>query len=413
MATFTTLSIISSSVWVVLAGYVLLFRIRSKQSRIFNLLVLACLILSGASVFLYSSRDAETVWFWNHVTAASWDVIIALGMLLVLYFYYDDAYPGHLRVLAIAVPAAIFLYRAITSSTMAREYVAGPYGNYPVHAISNPWFYLYLLYCLQFIVVNYYYLLKKFRSSCKKRVRTQAMVYIFAVTIPMAFATYFEILSPSFGLTKIPAIGHLALLPYLFIVLFAMTRYRMMRIDIPFTSNMIMRNIDSLVMLFNEKGELTSINKRGLDMLELGDADMDTYRFDDIFVEKEKVNTLISEISDWNDPIISEDLALRNGEGSAVPMHVTIGIIVDEFGDRIGCVVTGSKIEVLDSAQKRFGITEREKTILVHLLEGNEYEAIADKLCISVFTVKNHMHNIYQKTGAMNRAELLKVCFVR
>jgi DNA-binding CsgD family transcriptional regulator len=55
---------------------------------------------------------------------------------------------------------------------------------------------------------------------------------------------------------------------------------------------------------------------------------------------------------------------------------------------------------------ERFGISEREGEVAAALLEGLGNAAIADKLCISVRTVENHLHRIYQKTGIGNRLQL-------
>jgi DNA-binding CsgD family transcriptional regulator len=52
-------------------------------------------------------------------------------------------------------------------------------------------------------------------------------------------------------------------------------------------------------------------------------------------------------------------------------------------------------------------LTERESEIVGLLSQGLANKEIADKLCISPATVKNHIYNIYQKTGVKSRVELL------
>ena len=51
-------------------------------------------------------------------------------------------------------------------------------------------------------------------------------------------------------------------------------------------------------------------------------------------------------------------------------------------------------------------LTTREKEILGLLLEGWRNQDIAERLGLSPNTVKNHVYNLYQKTGAANRVEL-------
>ena len=52
-------------------------------------------------------------------------------------------------------------------------------------------------------------------------------------------------------------------------------------------------------------------------------------------------------------------------------------------------------------------ITPREADILMLLAEGKLTKEIALRLNISVETVKKHLRNIYQKTGATNKIEAL------
>ncbi len=57
----------------------------------------------------------------------------------------------------------------------------------------------------------------------------------------------------------------------------------------------------------------------------------------------------------------------------------------------------------------KYDITDREKEIIINLLTGLVNKEIAGALNISNITVKNHIYNIYQKTGAQNKLELLKL----
>ncbi|GAA4739244.1 response regulator transcription factor [Flavisolibacter ginsenosidimutans] len=52
-------------------------------------------------------------------------------------------------------------------------------------------------------------------------------------------------------------------------------------------------------------------------------------------------------------------------------------------------------------------ITPRETEILTLMAEGALNKQIASRLGISTETVKKHLRNIYQKTGAQNKIEAL------
>ncbi len=65
---------------------------------------------------------------------------------------------------------------------------------------------------------------------------------------------------------------------------------------------------------------------------------------------------------------------------------------------------------VSEPFMRHYGITLREKEIVELLLEGLSNKEIGAKLFISPATVRNHLHNIFDKTGVSSRIELLKLC---
>jgi len=66
-------------------------------------------------------------------------------------------------------------------------------------------------------------------------------------------------------------------------------------------------------------------------------------------------------------------------------------------------------INAYDEMIRRFGISRRECEILELLVHGRESKEIAGQLFISVNTVRNHVHNIYQKTGAKSKVQLINI----
>lgn len=62
--------------------------------------------------------------------------------------------------------------------------------------------------------------------------------------------------------------------------------------------------------------------------------------------------------------------------------------------------------ENLNSFFNKYNITQREKEVILLLLKGKRLNDIEKDLFISYHTVKNHVHNIYQKLGIRNRLQL-------
>ena len=55
----------------------------------------------------------------------------------------------------------------------------------------------------------------------------------------------------------------------------------------------------------------------------------------------------------------------------------------------------------------RYGITDREREIILKVVQGKSNADIASELFISLATVKTHLHNIYKKIGVDSRYDLL------
>lgn len=58
-------------------------------------------------------------------------------------------------------------------------------------------------------------------------------------------------------------------------------------------------------------------------------------------------------------------------------------------------------------------LTDRERQVLRLVAEGCTNEEIAGLLCISIFTVQNHVQNILRKLNARNRTQAGAIYFQR
>jgi DNA-binding NarL/FixJ family response regulator len=61
--------------------------------------------------------------------------------------------------------------------------------------------------------------------------------------------------------------------------------------------------------------------------------------------------------------------------------------------------------------QSEFNLTKRENEILELLAKGYRYKEIADKLLVSIETVRSHVHHIYEKLQVSSRTDALNKVF--
>jgi DNA-binding CsgD family transcriptional regulator len=69
--------------------------------------------------------------------------------------------------------------------------------------------------------------------------------------------------------------------------------------------------------------------------------------------------------------------------------------------------ISGMNPDVLEQNSARYQLTKRQIEIVQLLRKGMTYREIADALFISEKTVSNHLQNVYEKTGAANKMQLL------
>lgn len=56
-----------------------------------------------------------------------------------------------------------------------------------------------------------------------------------------------------------------------------------------------------------------------------------------------------------------------------------------------------------------FGITDREAEVIALVAEGLSNQQIADRIHVSLATVRTHLYNVFRKTGARSRVDLLRM----
>ena len=108
--------------------------------------------------------------------------------------------------------------------------------------------------------------------------------------------------------------------------------------------------------------------------------------------------------------------ALQAGAIGYLQKNVTAG----ELGNAIRSAYAGrmtlsqEALQVLanSSAQPHipgFGLTERERDVLKGMVDGLNNNEIAEKLVISLGTVKFHVSNVFQKLGVKSRVEAVRL----
>jgi DNA-binding NarL/FixJ family response regulator len=92
--------------------------------------------------------------------------------------------------------------------------------------------------------------------------------------------------------------------------------------------------------------------------------------------------------------------------GLARDVRVPAGVTIDlRASGQLGVPLVVVRVaEAAGTAPALNGLSKREAQVCALIAEGRSNKEIASRLFISIGTVKDHVHNVLQKTGAPNRA---------
>ena len=106
---------------------------------------------------------------------------------------------------------------------------------------------------------------------------------------------------------------------------------------------------------------------------------------------------------------------------NAITLHNAITNVVQNGGAPMSAAIARKALEMLSKAQLQTGakviephlldalVTEREKEILLHTINGLDAKRIAVLLDISVLTIRKHIANVYQKLHVNSKAQIISL----
>jgi DNA-binding NarL/FixJ family response regulator len=69
--------------------------------------------------------------------------------------------------------------------------------------------------------------------------------------------------------------------------------------------------------------------------------------------------------------------------------------------------------DILSVTCRAFGLSRRERELAALVVQGLDTHAIASELCISTYTVQDHLKSIFCKIGVHGRLELVTRLFAQ
>lgn len=124
-----------------------------------------------------------------------------------------------------------------------------------------------------------------------------------------------------------------------------------------------------------------------------------------IFATVGYVETVLNVLATWQTPSVTLTTE-SDFLYSSIP-YALYGIFLIYYFWHFSVPAPLGIAEISPAFLSQYGITEREREIILKVVAGKSNADIAKELVISLATVKTHLHNIYQKIGINSRYDLL------
>jgi len=339
-------------------------------------------------------------------------MVTAALMYLVAVFYYDDKRPPLWLTAVILLSVMPLLVRDLFGFMDTVIVVPSLIGNIFLYRPSVFEYYFYAYSSIVLIAMTVFFIMK-YRATKLRRLRKLLSFLLLALVTTWMLSVpghlLLQYVCEKSGM-RIPATGYLTYSIMVVALFYAFLRYNFMKTDIPHTINSIMRTISDIILITDTRGSIVHAS----------DAALSAFAATKDVLKGMNIRNLFPV---WDIPQLpgggvfsmpencSEYRKLPHPKRRNQVLDVFFESINDSFGDFTGLLVVCRTNNKFEETQRAFSLTGREVEIITLLHEGLEYQKIAEKLHLSAHTVRNHIQNIYIKTGAKNRAQLLKAVF--
>ncbi len=229
MSFFTFASILLFLVYLQLGLFVFFKNKTGRLNRLFLGLALCFSVWSFAYIFVYSAHTAQGASYWDKIASIGYALFPALMMAFKMELC--KCLKGNkwgTALIWIMVLTGLFLsYANLTGAWRSAEITEGKYAWHFSHEFSF-YYLLYYFYLLAASILSFYFLLKwRFRINQKGDI-AQFHLYFFTLLSFFGIGIITDIVLPLLEITIIPNIGHIASLPWLLAIAFAIGKYQIM-----------------------------------------------------------------------------------------------------------------------------------------------------------------------------------------
>lgn len=419
MALFTILNVSAAAFYLILTFIALSMKIRGRQHILLGLTSLSLFQWTATAYFVYNTSSLQILQWLLPVSCIGMFFFFPLNLHFVYFVTHKKRLAKHFAFGLYSI--ALFFSILNFWYPISIKAAAGPQGSIVlVQATDNPLNYIWMTYALSSWLASILFYIRYRKSSILNREKHQAglLVWMSLLTTVLVMSEYY--ITPHIPEWNLPTQSPILFLPWIGAMVFAIWRFGFLRISPGLLTDRILDSIEDLVLLYDMRGRAVYMNRKAsgtLDTRRLTDA-----RHGRLF--EEAVRPMLQDLSSWSGDHEEKQYTLRvaaraidsetsqsaEEEEAGTNHHVTINFRIkplrDRYSDPLGVLVLGTVAPRFSDILKTYHLTKREIEVVEFLMAGWTINRTARSLRISERTVKAHITNIYEKTGAVNRVEL-------
>jgi two-component sensor histidine kinase len=358
------LSVISILLFIIYlqAGiYVLSKSVTSKLNRSFFFLSISFAIWSLGYVSVYSAPDADTALYWDKFASLGYCLFPALMVIFNIYLTEMDKEKYYYKgIFTVMMLWGLFLLVANLSGLWESDVVIR--GSLSWHFQSNPgnfYYILYYIYLALALIITSAVLINWRQGMREEFELVQFRFYFYTLLLFFVLGTVIDLVLPALQIRYLPNVGHLASLPWIAGITYAMRKYQLMGTNVNnIVATSIIRQLKEIVLFVDKDNKIIRSNLFTEKLL-LG-AQRKLVGFDASFCfenkallmnylrkarEKEQLGPLVMTMKDVADNLIETSLYFMS--------------VKDRFNDHQGYVIYGHDNREAINLQKEIIVREQ------------------------------------------------------
>ena len=327
-------------IYLSIGGFVFYLNPRSHLNRLFSLICLAFAVWAFAYSFFILAPDKESAWLWYRVSAAGWTLVPALIFHFILKLANKESVLRRRWILfLIYLPGCFFLFKSTTGILFTQDVIHSRLGWVGVVKISL-WSVSYDLYYALCLITGFVIIYFWGWTSSHPPNKQQARIIVFTGIPTLILVIVFSRIIPSLGgVHPLPSIAPIVLLIWIFGILYAMARFKLMVLSPETAAQDILETMVDSLLLLDENLTIQKVNRATLDLLKYDEAKLIGKPIFSIFSQDKVLEGAPLEQLIKSSPVRSHEITFKAENGETISLSLSASPVRGENDSPLGTVI--------------------------------------------------------------------------